>query len=380
MRKIKDFIKVICWYIFKIFRIDKKKIVIDCFNGKSYSDNPKLIADAIYKLDPSYKIIVLIYYQKFDSIVLPSYATKVKYNSIRAIYELVTAKLWLGNSRKCYFTSKRKGQIYIQTWHGGIGAKKVEKDVQNTLSKEYVKYAKKDALITDYMIASGTWQKEVFKKSFWYDGKFIEMGWPTYDMFYNYDKEAIDKKYRQLLNIPLNKKVLLYCPTFRDGETLKYYDLDFERIIETLNKKFNTEWVVLVKLHPNIAEKADSFNYNEKVINASTISDITELEIFADLMITDYSSTMFDFAIMKKVCYIYANDYEEYIKQRDFNLSYDEMPFPISKTQEELENAIMNFEPKTYSADIDKYLDKLGLFRNPNSSQDIAKFIIEVIK
>ncbi len=380
MRKIKSFIKMLFWHIFKICKIDDKKIVVDCFNGRGYSDNPKLIAEAMHKIDPSYKIVVLISYVKFDSIELPSYVKKVRFGSIKGIYELVTAKLWLGNSRKFYYTSKREGQVYIQTWHGGIGAKKVEKDVINTLSQEYVKYAQKDAAMIDYMLASSKWQKDVFKRSFWYDDKFIEIGYPAYDAFYNSDREVIDKKYRKILNLDKNKKVLIYCPTFRDDESLKYYDLDFEKIIKTLNKKFGGEWVILIKLHPNIASKADSLHYTKDIINVSNIDAIEELEIFADLMITDYSSTMFDFAIMKKVCYIYANDYDEYVKQRDFNLSYDEMPFPIAKTQKELEDNILNFKADTYSEDIDRYLDKLGLFRNPNSSEDIAKFIIEVIK
>ena len=234
MRKIKDFIKKILWYLFRIFKIDKKKIVVDCYNGKSYSDNPRLICNEIYNMDNTYKIICLVSYNIYDKIQLPQYVKKVKFNSIKSIYELVTAKLWIGNSRKCYFTAKRKNQLYIQTWHGGIGPKKCEKDVVDTLSKTYVEFAKKDSTIIDYMIAGSKWQKDIYNRCFWYDGKFIELGWPAYDMFLkNSKKDEIDLKYRKMFNIEKDKKILLYCPTFRDDLEMKYYDLDFEKLLKT---------------------------------------------------------------------------------------------------------------------------------------------------
>ena len=380
MVKIKVFIKKICWYLFRVFRIDEKKIVVDCFNGKGYLGNPKLIVDELYKMDKSLKIICLVCYDIYGDAILPNYVKKVKYNSVRSIYEHVTAKLWIGNSRKCYFARKRKTQIYIQAWHGGIGAKKVEKDAINSLSKEYVEYAQKDAAMTDYMVASSTWQKDVFKRSFWYNGDFIELGWPEYDVFLKKsDNKKIRSKYRKLFNISNDKKILLYCPTFRDDENLDCYDLDFNKIMDVLSKKDKKEWVTLIKLHPNISNKADYFKYSEKIINASFVKDMNELEVFSDVMITDYSSTMFDFAMMKKTCYIYANDYDEYVKNRDFNLPYKDMPFPFAKTQKELEDNIINFNINSYHKDLDNYMKNLGLNQNPNSSKDIAKFILKEV-
>ena len=106
---------------------------------------------------------------------------------------------------------------------------------------------------------------------------------------------------------------------------------------------------------------------------------MNELEVFSDVMITDYSSTMFDFAMMKKTCYIYANDYDEYVKNRDFNLPYKDMPFPFAKTQKELEDNIINFNINSYHKDLDNYMKNLGLNQNPNSSKDIAKFILKEV-
>ena len=378
MRKIKDFIKKILWYLFRIFKIDKKKIVVDCYNGKGYLDNPRLICNEIYSMDNTYKIICVVSYRVYDKVNLPKHVKKVKFNSIKSIYEHVTAKLWIGNSRKCYFTAKRKGQMYIQTWHGGIGPKKCEKDVVETLGKTYVDFAKKDAAMTDYMVAGSKWQKEIYNRCFWYDGKFIELGWPSYDIFLkNKKNEEIGLKYRKLFNIEKDKKILLYCPTFRDDLEMKYYDLNFDNLFKTFSSIDGSKWAVLIKLHPNIIDKADYFKYSSDVINASFVGDIDELEMFADIMITDYSSTMFDFALMKKPCFLYTNDYDEYVKQRDFNLSYDEMPFPIAKTQLELEKQITNFDYDNYCNRVNEYLNKLGMNTNPNSSKDIAEFILE---
>lgn len=378
MRIIKDFIKKICWYLFRIFKIDNRKVVVDCFNGRGYFDNPKLIISEMVKLDKTLKIVCMVSYTQYDKILLPDYIKKVKLNSLEAIYEQVTSKLWIGNSRKCYFTSKRKGQIYVQTWHGGIGIKKCERDVVHTLSDSYINFAKKDAAITDYMIAGSKWQKDLFERAFWYSNKYIELGWPVFDKFLKQGiNKSIDIKYRKTFNISQDKKVLLYCPTFRDDGDLECYDLNFESIIDVLNKKDGLKWVVLIKLHPNMVDKKDYFQYSENVIEASTIGDIDELEIFADAMITDYSSTMFDFSIMRKPCYLYVNDYEHYMKERDFNLSLEDLPFPSARTHQELYDIILNFDKADYSTKIDKYLNGLGLLNNPNSSQDIAKFILE---
>lgn len=378
MRRFKDFIKKICWYLFRIFKIDNNKVVVDCFGGKGYFDNPKLVVSEMIKLNKNLKIICMISYDQYDSVVLPKYIKKVKLNSIKSIYEQATSRLWIGNSRKCYFTAKRKGQIYVQTWHGGIGIKKCEKDVIHTLSDSYINFAKKDAAITDYMIAGSKWQKELFERSFWYSNGFIEVGWPVFDKFLKQAKNAeIDKKYRKIFNISNDKKILLYCPTFRDDGNLECYDLDFKSIIDTFNKKDGSNWIVLIKLHPNMIDKKDYFVYSENVIDASSVGDIDELELFSDAMITDYSSTMFDFSIMKKPCYLYVNDYDDYIKERNFNMSFDSLPFPSAKTKRELNEIILNFDNSNYSENIDNYLAKLGLIKNPNSSKDVAKFILE---
>jgi len=144
-------IEVFFYYLFRIFPIQKNKIFIQNFNGKGYGDNPKYIAEEILRCGYDLKLVWAVR-RKFKGNI-PKKIKTVPYYSIRAIYESVTAKFWIDNCRKQLYAKKRKGQYYIQTWHGSINFKKVEKDVENKLSSFYVKQAKYDSTIADLFLS-----------------------------------------------------------------------------------------------------------------------------------------------------------------------------------------------------------------------------------
>ena len=299
--------------IFKNKPIIKNKIVVDNFGGKGYGDNPKYIVESLLKKKINLDIVWLV---NDMSTVVPNGVRKVKYNTPSSIYELATAHVWIDNIKNSIKPHKRKGQYYIQTWHGGIGLKAVDRQVEDKLSPKYVSKSKQDAEQTDLMLSDSSWTTDIFKNWFWYDGPIKKTGFPRNDILVKPLKSLKEKVY-SFFKIDSKKKIILYAPTFRDNSNISAYQTNFKKIIEAANKKFNKNYVVLIRLHPNTWDELKHrniklYDFSDEIIKASNYPDMQELLAVSDILITDYSSCMFDGMIGKKKVFLFVNDLIEY--------------------------------------------------------------------
>ena len=171
-------------YLFRIFKVKNNKIVVSNYFGKGYSDNAKYVCDEMLSQNLDVDIVWLCKNKNDSSI--PKKIRIVKYNSIKGLYELATAKIWIDNCRKSYHMIKRRNQIYIQLWHGGIGMKKVEQLAEKSLDHTYIKNAKNDSKMMDYAISNSLYRTKIYKESFWYSGEVLELGCPRNDVFFFY--------------------------------------------------------------------------------------------------------------------------------------------------------------------------------------------------
>lgn len=387
MRTIKgliDFIRyksknLILGYIFNLLPIKKDKIVICNYFGKSYGDNGKYICEEIIKQNLEFDIVWLVDGKNLDDLKFPEKIRVAKYNSILALYELSTAKIWIDNSRKFFHPPKRRNQLYIQTWHGAVALKRIEKDAEQSLSKFYVNSAKQDSKMADLLISNSKFSTELYKKSFWYNGEILECGTPRCDMLMNNDNDAINK-IRSILGINNNVKLILYAPTFRKSEDTNVYNIECEKLLEILEKKFGGEWKVLIRLHPNVSNKNNFMKYSSNVIDATNYPDMYELLMVSEILITDYSSSMFEFSYSKKTVFLYTEDLEEYIKDRGFYFDIFNLPYPIAKSNEELFEIIEKFEYKQYHKELTKFLNELQIKETGNASEAIVNRIKENIR
>ena len=365
-------LKYIFALIFYIFPVNKNKVVVYNFAGNGFGDNPKYLVKELLKHKP-YKIIWIV---KDKNIEMPSGIKKVRYNSLSSIYHLTTAKLWLDtirNNPKPLF--KRKKQTYIQTWHGGIFIKGQEKDVENYLSKGYVKSAKGDGKIADYMLSNCKKRTELIKRAFWFDGEILEFGVPRDDVMFNPDIQEI-KELKNKYNIQ-NKKMVVYAPSFRNDSSF-YANLNFEpdKLIKALNKKFNSNFAFCVRLHPNdnSITKLKGF---ENVINLTKESDSQLILSAADVVISDYSSMLLDFTLTKKPAFIFAPDYDDYIKkERELYVDLSKIGIPFAKTFNDLIKEIESFDKNSYNKSLDKFFDFYEIFEKGNSSKLIVDYLI----
>ncbi len=360
----------------RICPIKENKVVVISYYGADFGDNGKYIVKRLLEKNPHIRIL---WARKAETkMAVPTGISYVKYNSPRFYFHLATSKVWIDNSRKSSAIVKRKGQFYIQTWHGGIALKRVEKDVQEHLSEYYVNSAIHDSKMIDLMLSNSTFCTQMYRRAFWYDGEILECGSPRVDILFHAtgeQKEQIKNK----LGIPLKRRILLYAPTFRADGNLNCYHLDFEAVRNCLEKLTGDDWVIAVRLHPNIAGRADFLQYHEHLVNATAYPDMYELLAVTDILITDYSSSMFEAGFARKPVFLFATDIDSYIKDRNFYFDLKSLPFPLAESNEELFSALQNFSRKDYEEKLDTFHASLGLKETGQASAAVAEKILEVL-
>lgn len=362
---------------FKFFPINNRKIVISNFYGKGYGDNAKYIVEEILSRNIDFDIVWLVKTNLEENFQFPSRVRRVRYGSFKSIFELATSKIWIDNFRKSLYPLKRAEQYYIQTWHGGLGVKKIEGDAAEKLNNLYLKIAKNDSKMADLFISNSTHLTNIYKRAFWYSGEILECGYPKNDIFFQ-DNSNKKIKIRDYYGFDNNTKIVLYAPTFRANNSLDSYNINYSLLIETLEEKTNDNWVVLIRLHPNLIGSDNEIQYSDRIINATHYPDMQELVIGCDALISDYSSCMFDSEMMKIPTFIYASDLDEYMKDRGSYFEFDELPFPVATNNEELMNNIINFDQVKYEQDVDNFNNKVGLKDTGDAARQIVDVILKV--
>ena len=358
--------------LFAIFPIDKKKIVFESFEGLSVSENPRAIYEQMLKTRQDFHFVWLLN----DNSQCPSNAKTVIPRSFKAMYHLATAQLWIDNCRKRGWIAKRKEQFYVQTWHGGPMIKKIEADVADKLPATYVEKAINDSKMADLFISGSKFETNIYKNSFWYDGNVLEQGLPALSMYY----EKQDKYYTQIVeeyHADLGDHFLLYAPTFRVDKNMDCYLKDFEMLRKALEEKYGGTWRILIRLHPNIKDLQDEYDYNNWILNANNYGEIGDLIMASDVVISDYSSSMFHAMAAGKRVLIYATDIDAYNNDRGTYMKLEELPFPISQSDKELMKAIKNFDDEEYKNLVKDFNAKCGIYNSLESTVKVTQYIIE---
>ena len=368
---IRKLLMAFIWGIGKILPVNPQKIVFTNFYGKGYGDNPKAIAEELIKKAPGYR---LIWMTDDTSCEFPPEIQRVPYSSFRRIYHLCTAKVWIDNCRKGA-RYKKKGQLYIQTWHG-FALKRIEGDVVGALPQSYESYARRDSDQIDLILSDSCHMTEVYRRAFWYKGEILESGSPRNDILLRHDEKLKEKVYR-CFSIPTHKKMILYAPTFRKDHSLSCYQLNVSELLETLKSKFGESFVFVYRLHPALSGLGKELYHHPFAVNAENYPDIQELFVAADVLLTDYSSVMFDYMLTRKPCFLFAVDIDRYREDRNFYFDLNALPFTVSENQNALHTAIAQFEEKNYLERIQRFIVQTGMKTVGNASGECVKWILK---
>lgn len=363
-------------YALRILPIKKNKIAFCAFSGRVYGDNPKAIAECLVDKFGG-NVDCVFFVQNPSRTIVKKGIRLVKYNTFRYLYEMATAHVWIDNTRKQPQVKKRKGQFYIQTWHGGIWIKKIEADVADSLDSEYIRTAINDSKNIDILLTNSEWGVEQLKRCFWYEGDILKTGSPRLDVIFKY-LTVMNYSLKNSLGIKQQQKVALYAPTFRRVNSFEVYNLDIESLIETLRQKFGGEWVILVKMHPNI--KDAGYKCPSSAHDVSQYPDINELYTVSDILITDYSSSIFDFMITMRPAFLFAIDAVEYSKDRDTYFDLHKLPFLFAENNNELMDNIRSFDYDVYKEKLSKFIDSLGILEDGHASERVVNIIQKFIE
>lgn len=360
---------------YRVLPLKKNKIILWANSFKHYGCSPKYITEYIVRQFPERFDIVWVFEDGVEiTSDLPSTVRTVRYFSLAYLKELHTAAFIICNMRtgNAYMWKKRRRQKYIQTWHSSLRLKKIEGDAATNLPQSYIDNARKDSVRTDLILSGCDFSTEIFRNSFWYDGEILKSGTPRCDIFFD-NNSMIRQKVCSNLGIDPTKKILLYAPTFRNDKQASLNDLDFGAIEQALSRRFGKEWCIIFRFHPNITT---SYDLGPSGIDATRYPDMQELLVTADVLVTDYSSCMFDMAVARKPCFLYCPDLGNYVKnERGLYFNISELPFPLAQTNDELQHNIENFDTGIYNANVDDFLSRVGSYEDGHAVERVVNYI-----
>ncbi len=377
-------IKVVWKKIYPLFQklpVQDNLIVFESFLGRNYSDNPKAIYEYMEKNYPEFEYVIFLNDPKSAKGEIPGKAKIVKKVSFEYIYYASRAKYIISNSRMSLRLNIRPEQTYIQTWHG-TPLKKLVMDMQNvtlpgTNKQKYLLNFLKEAKRWNYLISANEHSTKVFNSAFLQEN-ILETGYPRNDILVNKTNEDI-LMYREKLGLTSEDKVLLYAPTFRDDEYVsrgnytQKIELDLAKIEAEL-----PEWKILLRTHYLVTENMDLSHDN--VINVSDYHDINHLYLAADVLMTDYSSVFFDYAILDRPMIFFAYDLEKYESDlRGFYLDYEkEIPGKNIDGTEELIEILSDIDKyeEQYWAKRQDFRKKFTSLETGTASKQIAELIV----
>lgn len=347
-------------------------IVFESLWGRSYSCNPAALYEYIQENHPEYECV---WFLNDVNTPVKGNAKKVERKSEEYYHYLATAKYFIYNANFPVSFKKREGQIIVQTMHG-TPFKTFGLDVKEELptEKEELRVVSR-SIIWDYLLAQGEFTKNMTWRWFRFDNVVLETGYPRTDSLYRKDEEAA-AKLKAELGIPAEKKVILYAPTWRDMDR---FDMMLD--LEELRSELAGEYVILVRPHYFVADKYDMPEDGSFVFDGGRVGKIEDLFPVTDILITDYSSVMFDFALTEKPMIFFAYDLEEYTEDTRgayFDIS-TEAPGALAKTTGEVIEAVKNIARhyEINGSRIDSFRAKYLTYETEDSAAKVYKAVFE---
>ena len=365
-----------------ILPIKKGRIIMWSYFGKNYSCNPKAISDYILLNHKDEYDIIWVFLKGRTPTEIPPSIKTVTFKTLKYLYYLNSSEYIITNTRTFISASswiKRKKQKYIMTWHSSMGLKCIEGDADiKSLGIPYVRAAKLDSKRCDLIISGSKARTDVIKRAFWYDGEILESGTPRNDILFDNKRitEIRESVFRHF-NIPEDDFVILYAPTFRGSYSTEMYRLNWNSILESFENKFKKNCHIIVRLHPNYINKgidtSDLINYRH-TYDGTYYNDMQELLVSSNVLITDYSSSMFDYAYMKKIVFLYATDYKNYDRNTYFKL--DSLPFPFSDKESELIKNIEDYNQNDYLLNLNTFLnEEIGSYESGIANETLLAWM-----
>jgi CDP-glycerol glycerophosphotransferase len=318
------------------------------WKGKQCGDNPRAIADELRKRGDDREHIWAV---ADWSVPAPDGARAVLTGTEEYFEALARSQYLIANDDMQGHYQKRDGQVYVQTWHG-TPLKRIGFDIdqpQFISGTSYFDHLARDVARWDLLLSPNPFSTPIMRRAFHYDGEICESGYPRNDVLHRGDAGQVAADVRRRLGLPDGQKVVLYAPTWRDNQYYASgrYRFDFRLDLERAWKQLGDDHVILVRGHHHMADDVPAGARPGFAVNVTRYPDISELFLVSDLLVTDYSSVMFDFAPTGKPMLFFTYDLDQYRDNlRGFYFDFEaEAPGPLLATSDEVIAAIGDIGP-----------------------------------
>lgn len=382
IRLIKKIVMRLVLMPLRLTPVKKNRILIINDLGYNYAGNPKAVAEYLYKEDPTcYEIIYSVNSTERYGNLKKRGFVMVKFNSPNYFYYALTSKVIITNSGGTSYIPLRKKQCLINTGHGGGAYKKMGVDMfDNSFAfREDLKMAAQQ--ITYYLSTCKRYSEVVSKSVLIPKDKFWEIGMPRNDILLN-NNNKIRQIVRKRLGLKQNEKLVLFAPTYRKIEDNYYkdsigisYGIDSVRVCQALKERFGGEWIFAIRFHPCVTNRNELKTDN--MLDLSDYEDMQELLCASDVMINDFSSSMWDFMLTGRPSFLFAVDLKHYEETTEVYTPVSEWPFPKAVNNDELEKNILEFNEMKYHEACNEHYKALGGCETGRATELVCKKIHE---
>ncbi|QKW39035.1 CDP-glycerol glycerophosphotransferase family protein [Actinomadura sp. NAK00032] len=344
-------------------------VVFESYFGRQYSCNPRAVFEEMQRREPGLEYVWFTAEGQFD---VPEGARTVL-RGTREYYELsASARIVVNNCLQMQGYGKRPGQVYLQTWHGTpykhIGYDLVKNGRIASNTTKLSRY-EEDVPLWDHLISPSAHVTGMLRQAFRYEGDVLEVGYPRNDLLFAPDREERARRVRERLGVPPGRRVALYVPTWREDIWLTR-GRQAELVLDTarLAAAVGDDYTILVRQHHMVADRTAGIGGD--VIDVTRHPDITELYLIADVVITDYSSVMFDFAATGRPILFFTPDlefYQEELRGTYFDLTA-EAPGPLLREVDEVAGALRDLDGVTST-----HLRAYTAFQNRYCAMDVGQ-------
>jgi CDP-glycerol glycerophosphotransferase len=319
-------------------------VLMDSFDSRQYSDSPRAMAEELIRRGSPYEIVWVSADGQFE---VPEGSRVVLRNSLAHYEAMARARLVVANNPMPPGYVRREGQTYVQTWHG-TPLKKIGFDIEVWRgSADYLERFAADVAQWDFLVSPQPWSTPIWRRAFRYDGEILEVGYPRNDLLNRPELPEVAASVRQRLGIPADARVVLYAPTWRDDvRKTGGVGLDLNLDLAEFERRLGPDHYLLVRGHINVREAVKDATQSPRILDVSKYPDIVELYAIADVLITDYSSVMFDYAVTRRPMLFFTYDLEHYRDDlRGFYFDFEaEAPGPLLRTNDELFDALSTID------------------------------------
>ncbi len=364
--------------VLRFIPIKKNRVVFTAYQAWQYSCNPRYISEYMEQQYPGKFEIIWIFHHPEEYDFLTARGIKVIQNKFfkKLYYELTASVSVVNASTRYSWMPPRKNQLHINTWHGG-GYYKLSA-LSESRRDRFLKrrFAMASQNTSYYLSTNQLFTDNEIRHDFAYGGDVLNIGFPRNDIFFHCDYAKTHKKVCHYFGLKEDCRILMYAPTFRYEDAAQFVMPDFQKLKERAAQYFGGDWVVLTRMHYYMGDGPDS----EGLYDANYRPDMPEMqELLAacDMLLSDYSSCIWDYSFTYRPCFLFTPDLEEYTADRGFGIDIYDWGFPVCKTEQELWDAMEHYDPAAFRKAMERHHDNLGSFERGNATEIMGKLIYD---